>query len=49
MTYTFYITDSVSVETEVHPLNENPVTDFLDATAKGWTVYTIIQQSTCSC
>lgn len=27
----------------------NPVTDFTDAVAKGWTVYTIIQQSTCSC
>jgi hypothetical protein len=27
----------------------NPVTDFTDAEGKGWTVYTIIQQSTCSC
>jgi hypothetical protein len=27
----------------------NPVTDFTDAVAKGWTVYTIIQQSTCEC
>lgn len=27
----------------------NPVTDFSDAVAKGWTVYTIIQQSTCEC
>lgn len=27
----------------------NPVTDFLDATAKGWTVFSIIQQSNCSC
>jgi hypothetical protein len=27
----------------------NPVTDFTDAEGKGWTVFTIIQQSTCSC
>lgn len=27
----------------------NPAVDASDATAKGWTVYTIIQQSTCSC
>lgn len=27
----------------------NPVTDFTDAEGKGWTVFTIIQQSTCEC
>lgn len=27
----------------------NPVTDFTDAEGKGWTVFAIIQQSTCEC